>query len=150
MLSATFHLFNKRSYQLNFYYFSISFLLLYKYNFFISKKHEIKESVFKNITDYLPEECVLIFNDTRVIQARLFFQTAKEQKIEVFCLEPFNGAIDITQAMLSTKTVLWNCLVGNLKKWRESNPGLPGEKQECCLLCYAAPHVTKYLCAVHL
>jgi S-adenosylmethionine:tRNA ribosyltransferase-isomerase len=80
---------------------------------------EINESVFKNISDYLPEECILIFNDTRVIQARLFFQTAKEQKIEVFCLEPFNGAIDITQAMLSTKTVLWNCLVGNLKKWRD-------------------------------
>ena len=85
----------------------------------VYKNGEIKESVFKNITDYLPEECVLIFNDTRVIQARLFFQTAKEQKIEVFCLEPFNGAIDITQAMLSTKTVLWNCLVGNLKKWRD-------------------------------
>ena len=85
----------------------------------VYKNGEIKESVFKNITDYLPEECVLIFNDTRVIQARLFFQTAKEQKIEVFCFEPFNGAIDITQAMLSTKTVLWNCLVGNLKKWRD-------------------------------
>jgi S-adenosylmethionine:tRNA ribosyltransferase-isomerase len=85
----------------------------------VYKNGEIKESVFKNITDYLPEECVLIFNDTRVIQARLFFQTAKEQKIEVFCFEPFNGAIDITQAMLSTKTVLCNCLVGKLIKWRD-------------------------------
>lgn len=80
---------------------------------------EIKESVFKNIIEFLPEESVLIFNDTRVVQARLFFHTAKEQKIEVFCLEPFNSSLDITQAMLSTKTVLWKCLVGNLKKWRD-------------------------------
>jgi S-adenosylmethionine:tRNA ribosyltransferase-isomerase len=85
----------------------------------VYKNEAISESVFKNITEFLPEECVLIFNDTRVVQARLFFQTAKEQSIEVFCLEPFNAAIDITQAMLSTKTVLWKCLVGNLKKWRD-------------------------------
>lgn len=85
----------------------------------VYKDGEINESVFKNITEFLPEESVLIFNDTRVVQARLFFQTANGQKIEVFCLEPFNAAVDITQAMLSTKTVLWKCLVGNLKKWRD-------------------------------
>lgn len=85
----------------------------------VYKNEAISEFVFKNITEFLPKECILIFNDTRVVQARLFFQTAKEQNIEVFCLEPFNAAIDITQAMLSTKTVLWKCLVGNLKKWRE-------------------------------
>jgi len=85
----------------------------------VYKNGEIGESVFKHLSDFLPEESVLIFNDTRVVQARLFFQTAKQQKIEVFCLEPFNAGIDITQAMLSTKTVLWKCLVGNLKKWRD-------------------------------
>jgi S-adenosylmethionine:tRNA ribosyltransferase-isomerase len=87
----------------------------------VYKNNEIRESVFKNIADFLPEESVLIFNNTRVVQARLFFQTAKEQKIEVFCLEPFNATVDITQAMLTTKTVLWKCLVGNLKKWRDEN-----------------------------
>lgn len=85
----------------------------------IYKNGEISESVFKNLVDYLPEESVLIFNNTRVVQARLYFENSKSQKIEVFCLEPFNSKIDITQAMLSTNKVVWTCLVGNLKKWRD-------------------------------
>jgi S-adenosylmethionine:tRNA ribosyltransferase-isomerase len=85
----------------------------------IYKNETISESVFKNIAEFLPQNSILIFNNTRVVQARLYFKTAKGQKIEVFCLEPFNTEIDITQAMLSTKTVFWKCLVGNLKKWKD-------------------------------
>lgn len=87
-------------------------LLLYK-------NEEISETVFKNIADHLEEESVLIFNNTRVVQARLNFLNEKEQAIEVFCLEPYQKDLDITQAMLSTQSVKWKCLVGNLKKWRE-------------------------------
>lgn len=85
----------------------------------IYKNETISESVFKNIDEQLEEGSVLIFNDTRVVQARLNFQNAKGQNIEVFCLEPFHTGLDITQAMLVTQKVQWNCLVGNLKKWRD-------------------------------
>lgn len=78
----------------------------------------ITESIFKNITEFLPEESTLIFNNTRVVQARLNFENSKSQKIEVFCLEPFATEQDISQAMLTTKAVLWKCLVGNLRKWQ--------------------------------
>ncbi|MBA2613785.1 MAG: S-adenosylmethionine:tRNA ribosyltransferase-isomerase [Bacteroidetes bacterium] len=87
-------------------------LLLYK-------NGEISETGFKNIADNLEAESVLIFNNTRVVQARLNFLNTKGQAIEVFCLEPFLDDLDITQAMLSTQKVNWKCLVGNLKKWRD-------------------------------
>src|SRR4051812_11576960 len=85
----------------------------------IYKNGEISESVFKNIDQQLEDGSVLIFNNTRVVQARLNFQNAKGQNIEVFCLEPFQQELDITQAMLLTQKVRWTCLVGNLKKWRD-------------------------------
>ncbi len=85
----------------------------------IYKDKTITENSFKNIDQFLEEESILIFNNTRVVQARLNFQNSKQQNIEVFCLEPFQFDLDITQAMLSTEKVLWKCLVGNLKKWRE-------------------------------
>lgn len=92
-------------------------LLLYK-------NEEISETIFKNIADHLEQESVLIFNNTRVVQARLNFLNEKEQAIEVFCLEPYQEDLDITQAMLSTHKVKWKCLVGNLKKWREEELAL--------------------------
>ena len=92
-------------------------LLLYK-------NAEISETVFKNIADHLEEESILIFNNTRVVQARLNFLNEKDQAIEVFCLEPYQEDLDITQAMLSTHKVKWKCLVGNLKKWREEELAL--------------------------
>ncbi len=87
----------------------------------IYKNKTISENSFKNIDQFLEEESVLIFNNTRVVQARLNFQNSKQQAIEVFCLEPFQADLDITQAMLSTQKVLWKCLGGNLKKWRDED-----------------------------
>ncbi|MBL7919537.1 MAG: S-adenosylmethionine:tRNA ribosyltransferase-isomerase [Bacteroidia bacterium] len=87
----------------------------------IYKNKSIGESTFNNIDQFLEEESVLIFNNTRVVQARLNFQNSKQQGIEVFCLEPFQQDLDITQAMLNTQKVLWKCLVGNLKKWRDED-----------------------------
>jgi len=87
----------------------------------VYKNNNITENNFKNIDQFLQEESVLIFNNTRVVQARLNFQNSKQQNIEVFCLEPFQADLDITQAMLSAKKVLWKCLVGNLKKWRDED-----------------------------
>ncbi|GHU77590.1 S-adenosylmethionine:tRNA ribosyltransferase-isomerase [Bacteroidia bacterium] len=85
-------------------------LLLYK-------EGELGETIFKHLTDYLPEGSLLVFNNTRVIQARLLFQKETGARIEVFCLEPVEPH-DYALVFQQTEHCTWNCLVGNLKKWK--------------------------------
>jgi S-adenosylmethionine:tRNA ribosyltransferase-isomerase len=87
-------------------------LLVYKNNI-------ISETVFKHLADQLPENSILVFNNTKVIQARLHFYTSSNQAIEVFCLEPDDSYKDVSLAMLSRQTVRYKCLVGKLKKWKQ-------------------------------
>ncbi len=84
-------------------------------------KNNITTTNFKNLVDYLPENCTLIFNNTKVIQARLHFFTSANQAIEVFCLEPDDICKDVSAAMLATNNVRYKCLVGNLKKWKDES-----------------------------
>lgn len=84
----------------------------------VYNKNTITSTSFNNLIDYLPENCSLVFNNTKVIQARLHFFTSTNQAIEVFCLEPADSYKDVSMAMLSKKTVRYKCLVGNLKKWK--------------------------------
>lgn len=86
-------------------------LLLYK-------EGKVGESIFKRITDYLPEGSLMVFNNTRVIQARLLFHKETGAKIEIFCLEPVEPH-DYALAFQQTERCRWTCLVGNLKKWKE-------------------------------
>ena len=79
---------------------------------------KIRESLFKRITDYLPENAFMVFNNTKVIQARLLFRKETGARIEVFCLEPMSPR-DYAQAFQATGHCRWMCLVGNLKKWKE-------------------------------
>ena len=79
---------------------------------------EIKEDVYKNIASHIPENSLLIFNDTRVIEARLLFQKTTGGVIEIFCLEPHEQYADITTAMQQQGKVLWQCLVGGASKWK--------------------------------
>lgn len=85
----------------------------------IYNKESIKEDIFLNIADHLPEDSLIIFNDTKVVEARLLFKKPSGTTIEIFCLEPEDMYGDITTAMLQHKKVLWKCLVGNAKKWKE-------------------------------
>lgn len=78
----------------------------------------ISESIFRNITDYLPEGSLLVFNNTRVIQARLLFKKETGAQIEIFCLEPV-APHDYALIFQQTERCSWTCLVGNLKKWKE-------------------------------
>lgn len=78
----------------------------------------IGESIFKKLPDYLPENCLMVFNNTRVIQARLLFQKETGARIEVFCLEPVEPN-DYALVFQQTQRCIWTCLVGNLKKWKE-------------------------------
>ncbi len=85
----------------------------------VYKSEIIEEFVFSDLADLLPEQTLLVFNKTRVIQARLHFFTEKSQAIEIFCLEPHEPHEDLTVAMAKQHRCRWNCLVGNLKRWKE-------------------------------
>ena len=86
----------------------------------IYNKSSIEEDVFLNLANHLPENSFIIFNDTKVVEARLLFKKDSGTTIEIFCLEPANEYADITIAMLQKKTVRWKCLVGNAKKkWKD-------------------------------
>ena len=77
----------------------------------------VSESQFSNIAEFLPENALLVYNNTRVIQARLVFYKDTGARIEVFCLEPLMP-VDYAQSLGSTSECLWKCMVGNLKKWK--------------------------------
>ncbi len=79
---------------------------------------EISESQFKHLTDFLPPNALIVFNNTRVIQARLLFHKSTGAKIEIFCLEPVSPH-DYALIFQQTERCSWLCLVGNAKKWKE-------------------------------
>lgn len=83
------------------------------------KSGKILEDQFFNLNKHLPEESLLVFNDTKVLAARLYFQKATGANIEIFCLEPHESTAE--QALSSTKTCTWHCLVGNLKRFKETD-----------------------------
>lgn len=83
----------------------------------IYDKGDIKEDKFFNITSYLPTDALMIFNNTKVIQARLHFRKETGALIEVFLLEPYRPA-DYEQMFQTTSECTWLCLIGNLKKWK--------------------------------
>jgi len=84
----------------------------------IYEKGNISQQTFSNILDISKKNELLIFNNTKVIQARLNFKKETGANIEVFCLEPIQPA-DYSLMFQSTKTCKWKCIVGNLKKWKK-------------------------------
>lgn len=86
-------------------------LLVYKHG-------EVGEDVFSNLPSYLPEGALMVFNNTRVIQARIHFRKETGALIEVFLLEPLVPR-DYEQMFQMRGECTWRCMVGNLKKWKE-------------------------------
>lgn len=86
-------------------------LLLYK-------DGEISESRFYNLAQHLPKNSFLVFNNTKVIPARLFFQKSTGAIIEIFLLNPVEPTTVISQVMETTDTCTWACMIGNKKKWK--------------------------------
>jgi S-adenosylmethionine:tRNA ribosyltransferase-isomerase len=82
----------------------------------VLKDNAIQESQFKHVGDFLPKDALLVFNETKVIRARLQFHKATGSRIEVFCLEPED---DYQIAFSATSPVKWKCLIGNAKRWKE-------------------------------
>lgn len=86
-------------------------LLLYRHG-------EVTEDIFTSLPDYLPANSLMIFNNTKVIQARLHFHKETGALIEVFCLEPVQPN-DYALNFQQTEHAAWLCMIGNLKKWKE-------------------------------
>jgi S-adenosylmethionine:tRNA ribosyltransferase-isomerase len=78
----------------------------------------ISESVYKNIADEIPSGALTIFNDTRVLEARILFTKQSGGIIEIFTLEPAGTFEDMAAALQQTGTVDWKCLVGGASKWK--------------------------------
>ena len=78
---------------------------------------EVKESIFTSLPKYINQGELMVFNNTKVIQARLHFHKETGALIEVFCLEPIEPA-DYAMNFQQTEHAAWLCLVGNLKKWK--------------------------------
>jgi S-adenosylmethionine:tRNA ribosyltransferase-isomerase len=79
----------------------------------------ISEDSYKNLDKHISENTLFFFNNTKVIQARLFFKNATGAKIEIFCLEPSETNAEPTSAMLKKASVEWECLIGRVAKWKE-------------------------------
>jgi len=95
----------------------------------IYKNSDISQDAFYNINDHLPSESLLVFNDTKVIHARIIFKKETGTPIELFCLEPFNPEYSELQiAFQQKKNCEWKCLVGNNKKWKSGLLKIENEK----------------------
>ncbi len=79
----------------------------------------LEESVFARIDEYLPEGTLLVFNNTKVINARVRFKKTTGAAIEIFCLEPHEAINDYSSIMSRKESVRWKCLVGGAAKWKD-------------------------------
>lgn len=86
----------------------------------IYNKGSVAKDVFKHIDQYIDPNTTWVFNNTKVIQARLHFFKETGAKIEIFCLEPIEPS-DYVLAFQQTESITWKCIVGNLKKWKEKD-----------------------------
>lgn len=85
----------------------------------VCKKGEISHSHFYDIPDLLPTDTLLVYNDTKVIPARLIFQRETGARIEIFLLQPIAPTTVIPEIMLAKHPVTWETMVGNVKKWKD-------------------------------
>lgn len=84
----------------------------------VYRNGDVSESRFCKLADHLPKGSMLVFNNTRVIRARVIMHKPSGARIEVFCLEPHNPA-DYERAFAVREQCEWSCIVGNVKKWKE-------------------------------
>lgn len=83
------------------------------------QKGEIRHFHFYDIPDLLPEDALLVYNDTKVIPARLIFQRETGARIEIFLLAPTAPTTVIPEIMLAKHPVTWETMIGNAKKWKD-------------------------------
>jgi S-adenosylmethionine:tRNA ribosyltransferase-isomerase len=79
----------------------------------------ITEDIYKNLDKHISENALFVFNNSKVIQARLHFKNANGGNIEIFCLEPSGEDAEPSSAMIKKQSVAWECLIGRLDRWKE-------------------------------
>jgi len=85
----------------------------------IWKEGNITEDIYRNIATHLPSDSLLVFNDTKVIPARVHFKKDTGGVIEIFCLEPYEEGNDYNLVMHKKENVQWKCMIGGASKWKE-------------------------------
>ncbi|MEB2778035.1 S-adenosylmethionine:tRNA ribosyltransferase-isomerase [Algoriphagus sp. D3-2-R+10] len=83
------------------------------------KDGQISHLNFSNLPDLLPADTLLVYNDTKVIPARLIFQRETGARIEIFLLQPISPTTVIPEIMLAKHPVIWETMIGNAKKWKD-------------------------------
>ena len=78
----------------------------------------IEDSVFRNLPSFLPDNAIMVFNDTKVVPARLHFRRQSGAHIEIFCLQPVLP-VEYNTAFASTESCQWQCVIGNSKRWKD-------------------------------
>jgi len=109
----------------------------------VYQRGSIVEDIYSNITQYLPKDSFLVFNDTKVIEARILFRKATGGVIEIFCLEPHEKYPDTTTAMLQKEKVLWKCLIGGASKWKKGQVLKKEIKYEGSMIFLQANYIKK-------
>ena len=89
----------------------------------IYKDGSVSETVFKYLPDHLSPDTIMVFNDTKVVPARLFFRRSSGAHIEIFCLEPLEPS-EYVSSFDSRDTCVWKCVVGNAKRWKSDSLSL--------------------------
>jgi len=87
----------------------------------IWNKGAISHKQFEKAPNNLPSDSLLVFNDTKVIAARLLFQKVSGANIEIFLLNPELPTRDIAAAMTQKSSAIWKCMIGNKKRWKTDN-----------------------------
>jgi S-adenosylmethionine:tRNA ribosyltransferase-isomerase len=83
----------------------------------VYKSGVISQDVYQNTATYLPQNSLLVFNNTKVINARILFTKPTGGVIEIFLLEPYQA--DYTSTLTATKTCTWKCFIGGAGKWKD-------------------------------
>ena len=89
----------------------------------VYKEHEVSHHFYHQLPELIPSDYTLVFNESKVVHARLLFEKASGGKIELFCLEPdATRYSQVPIAMQEKASVYWNVLVGGANKWKNEDP----------------------------
>ena len=105
-------------------------LLIYRDGF-------VRERKFRNLAEELPAGSLMVFNDTKVVPARLFFRRPTGAHIEIFCLEPDDPA-EYNVSFATTERCRWKCVIGNAKRWKDDVLDLDASDEELRQICLQA------------
>jgi len=103
----------------------------------IRKGNVIEEKRFIDLPQLLPQNSLLVFNETKVVKARLIFKKSTGATIEIFCLEPIKPVNDFQLAYQQKSPVVWKCFIGNAKRWKSGKLEMEFKNNDSTVKLYA-------------